>query len=176
MKKFRLLFSDFIATVKSRWRNHMPRFFRRVFWVCSLISGTSLAVNTAITMGGGYTHQWWQDIYPYLLGVPAGMAFVCKFTQQYHGKPVGYDEYKHTSHAGRTILDHDLDHLDGIPPECPPHHRREERPTVPPSESSSTPPSSIAATPSGETSTTPAAPLEEKEMFEIEPYDDSPNA
>lgn len=93
--------------VRRRWRNAMPRFFRIVFWICSLISGTALAANTAIVAGGGVTHEWWNDIYPYLIGIPAGMAFVCKFTQQYHGKPIDYDEYRKKSKSGGTILDQD---------------------------------------------------------------------
>ena len=79
-----------LKTLKSRWRNTMPRFFRNICWCCTLISGTALAVNTAITAGGGMTHEWWNDIYPYLLGIPAGMAFVAKFTQGYddNGNPI----------------------------------------------------------------------------------------
>ena len=80
----------FWNTLSSRWSNSMPKFFSRICWACSLISGTALAVNTAITAGGGTTHEWWNDIYPYLLGIPAGMAFVAKFTQNYdkNGNPV----------------------------------------------------------------------------------------
>lgn len=98
---------DFGNTLKHRWKNAMPKFFRVIFWVCSLISGTALAVNTAIIAGGGTTHEWWQDVYPYLIGVPAGIAFACKFTQQYHGKPVDYDEYRKIESEGRTVLDKD---------------------------------------------------------------------
>lgn len=72
-----------LETLKSRWHSTMPRFFRIICYCCTLISGTALAVNTAITAGGGVTHQWWNDIYPYLLGIPAGMAFVAKFTQDH---------------------------------------------------------------------------------------------
>lgn len=81
---------DFWKTLRSRWHNHMPKFFARICWICALISGTALAVNTAIMAGGGTTHEWWNDIYPYLLGVPAGMAFVAKFTQNYdkNGEPI----------------------------------------------------------------------------------------
>ena len=79
-----------ITTLRTRWRNHMPKFFRRLMWLCALISGTALAVNTAITSGGGVPHDWWTDIYPYLLGFPAGIAFACKFTQTYgkDGQPI----------------------------------------------------------------------------------------
>lgn len=96
-------------TLRSRWRNRMPKFFRIVFWVCSLVSGTALAVNTAIQAGGGVPHDWWTDIYPYLLGVPAGMAFAAKFTQSYgaDGKPLDYGDFHKGSSTGRTVLDMD---------------------------------------------------------------------
>lgn len=76
--------------MRQRWSNAMPKFFRIVCWVCALVSGTALAVNTAITAGGGVPHEWWTDIYPYLLGIPAGAAFVAKFTQNYdrNGNPI----------------------------------------------------------------------------------------
>lgn len=82
--------NEFWNTLKNRWENAMPKFFSRICWICALISGTALAVNTAILGGGGTAHEWWNDIYPYLLGVPAGMAFVAKFTQNYdsHGEPI----------------------------------------------------------------------------------------
>lgn len=111
MKKFRLACCNFAATLRRRWRNHMPVFFRRLFWICSLISGTALAVNTAIMAGGGTPHEWWQDIYPYLLGFPAGIAFAAKFTQQYQGKPIDYDKHRQAERNGRTILDSDIDTL-----------------------------------------------------------------
>ena len=81
---------DFWQTIHDRWRNAMPKFFSRICWVCALISGTALAANTAVQAGGGTTHEWWNELYPYLLGVPAGMAFVAKFTQNYdkNGEPI----------------------------------------------------------------------------------------
>lgn len=97
----------FGKTLEQRWMNTMPKFFKVIFWVCSLISGTALAINTAIVAGGGTTHEWWNEIYPYLLGIPAGMAFVCKFTQQYNGKPVDYEEHRKAEREGKTILDND---------------------------------------------------------------------
>lgn len=83
-----------LETLRNRWRNTMPRFFRIICWICSLISGAALAANTAITAGGGTAHEWWNDLYPYLLGIPAGMAFVAKFTQNYdkNGNPVKQEE------------------------------------------------------------------------------------
>ena len=63
-----------------RWQEKMPKFFRIMMWICALISGTALAVNTAILAAGAQPHEWWQDIFPYLIGVPAGGMFVCRFT------------------------------------------------------------------------------------------------
>ena len=101
-----------IATLKSRWRNAMPRFFRNICWTGTLISGTAITVNTAITAGGGTPHEWWSNAFPYLVGIPAGMAFVAKFTQQYSGQPIDYDKQRVAERTGTTILDRDIDTLD----------------------------------------------------------------
>lgn len=79
-----------LDVLRQRWTNAMPKFFRWVCYISAFVGGTALAVNTAIVSGGGTTHQWWDDIYPYLLGVPAGAAFVAKFTQNYDrsGNPI----------------------------------------------------------------------------------------
>ena len=100
---------SFWQVLSHRWKNTMPKFFRIVFWVCALVSGTALAVNTAIISAGGNPHEWWQDIYPMLIGFPAGMAFAAKFSQTYgkDGKPVDYDEYRKKEKEGKTVLDHD---------------------------------------------------------------------
>lgn len=79
-----------LNVLRQRWTNTMPKFFRWVCYISAFVGGTALAVNTAIVAGGGTTHEWWNDIYPYLLGVPAGAAFVAKFTQNYdrEGNPI----------------------------------------------------------------------------------------
>ena len=65
---------------KNRWKATMPKFFRRMMYLCALISGSSLAANTAIITAGTTPHEWWSNILPYLVGVPAGVMFACKFT------------------------------------------------------------------------------------------------
>ena len=84
----------FWKTLHSRWRNHMPVFFKRMMWLCGLISGTALAANEAMQVADIEPHQWWIDVRPYLIAVPAGAMFACKFTQTYgkDGKPVGKGE------------------------------------------------------------------------------------
>lgn len=68
------------SELKGRWVAKMPRFFRRIVIVCACIVGTAIGVNTMLTVANATPHQWWNDIYPYLVGVPTGMAIVCKLT------------------------------------------------------------------------------------------------
>lgn len=66
--------------LKNRWTEKMPAFFRRIMVVCVCIVGTAFGVNTMLNFAGATPHQWWTDIYPLLIGVPTGMAIVCKLT------------------------------------------------------------------------------------------------
>lgn len=77
-------------TLKNRWRNAMPQFFKRMMWICGLISGTALAINEALAAASIDPPEWWMDVRPYLIAVPAGAMFACKFTQNYdkQGNPV----------------------------------------------------------------------------------------
>lgn len=113
MKKFWQIIHD-------RWRNHMPKFFSRICWVCALISGTALAANTAVQAGGGTTHEWWNELYPYLLGVPAGMAFVAKFTQNYdkNGEPIRKDVRGQVPDSTKSRKDSARDLSPDIPNNC----------------------------------------------------------
>lgn len=63
-----------------RWQQKMPKFFRWMIYLCAFISGIALTVNTSIIAAGAQPHEWWSDIFPYLIGVPAGVMFTCKFT------------------------------------------------------------------------------------------------
>lgn len=81
---------DFWKEMKTRWQNAMPKFFKRMMWICGLISGTALAANEAMELAHIEPHQWWIDIRAYFIAVPAGAMFACKFTQNYDrdGNPV----------------------------------------------------------------------------------------
>ena len=81
---------DFWKELKTRWQNAMPKFFKRMMWICGLISGTALAAHESMALAGIQPHDWWIDIEPYLVAVPAGAMFACKFTQNYDrdGKPI----------------------------------------------------------------------------------------
>ena len=108
-KKMKRTWKGFWQTVNSRWHNSMPKFFKVIFKVCCVISGTAGAAHTAMTAYGIQPHEWWLDIVPYLIGIPAGAAFICKLTQTYgkDGKPIDYDDYRKKEREGKTILDRD---------------------------------------------------------------------
>ena len=72
--------------IVSRWRNTMPKFFKWVFGVAAFIGGLAIAINEGMIAAGAQPHEWWLDIYPYLVGTSAGAAFCAKFTQTYPDK------------------------------------------------------------------------------------------
>lgn len=79
-----------LNVLRQRWNNAMPKFFKRMMWICGLVSGTALAANEAMELAHIEPHQWWIDIRAYFIAVPAGAMFACKFTQNYDrdGNPV----------------------------------------------------------------------------------------
>ena len=68
------------SALKKRWLAKMPRFFKRMMIVCASIVCTAIGINTMLSVAGATPHAWWNDIYPLLIGVPTGMAIVCKLT------------------------------------------------------------------------------------------------
>jgi hypothetical protein len=85
-----------------RWHKKMPRFFRWMMYLCGLVVGTAVAVNTFFNSFGIQPHEWWTDILPYLTGVPFGMMFAAKFTCD-----GGFRDKSMGSLDGHTILDKD---------------------------------------------------------------------
>lgn len=63
-----------------RWRKKMPKFFRRVMWLCICIAGTATGVHVYFNHFGITPHEWWTDILPYVTGIPVGAAIACKLT------------------------------------------------------------------------------------------------
>ena len=63
-----------------RWKAESPELFKRLINICLFISGLSLSVHTAIITAGALEPVWFADIYPYLIGIPAGIAFTSKLT------------------------------------------------------------------------------------------------
>lgn len=101
------------SELKGRWTGKMPRFFRQLVVLCACVAGTAFGINTAMVTAGAMPHEWWNDIYPLLVGVPTGMAIVCKLTVAGGYKDIDPDRL--TSH--NNILDKDIDHMHGESPE-----------------------------------------------------------
>lgn len=76
--------------LKKRWKAKTPRIFKFIIKVALGVSGVSVAIHSALMAAGAGEPMWWQEIYPYLVGVPAGMAAVAKITQTYDkdGNPI----------------------------------------------------------------------------------------
>lgn len=79
--------------LKNRWVQKMPRFFRQLVILCMCIVVTAFSINTTLQMTGAVAHEWWTDIYPLLIGVPTGMAVVCKLTVAGGYKDIDADEF-----------------------------------------------------------------------------------
>ena len=100
------------SELKGRWVGKMPKFFRQLVILCACIVGTAFGVNTMLQMTGAVAHDWWNDIYPLLIGVPTGMAIVCKLTVAGGYKDIDPDRLT----RGNTILDKDIEHMNAEGP------------------------------------------------------------
>ena len=74
-----------INTLLDRWRSESPLILKRITNFCFAISGMAIAIHVAVSASGATEPEWWNTIYPYLVGIPAGMAFVSKLTKENKG-------------------------------------------------------------------------------------------
>ena len=72
-----------IKSLKNRWASKTPKFFKGIIKVGLSISGIAVAMHIAVIGAGATEPQWWIDIYPYLIAIPAGMAATAKLTTDY---------------------------------------------------------------------------------------------
>ena len=85
------------SELKRRWLAKMPRFFRRFMIVCAIVVATAIGINTMLIVAGATPHEWWTNIYPLLIGVPTGMAIVCKLTVAGGYKDIDPDKLLHNN-------------------------------------------------------------------------------
>lgn len=75
----------------TRFQADTPKIAKRVRNVCAFVSGLALAVMTALLAAQSQIPGWFNDIYPYCIGVPAAIAFLCQFAED-KKLPEGSDE------------------------------------------------------------------------------------
>mgnify|MGYP006870486420 FL=1 len=75
--------------IKNRWKSETPKFFKYIIKIGLSVSGVALAMHLAVIGAGAEEPQWWIDIYPYIIAIPAGMAATAKLTRDY-----GIDDQK----------------------------------------------------------------------------------
>lgn len=78
-----------IMEIKKRWKSETPKFFKGIVKIGLSVSGVALAMHLAVIGAGAGEPQWWIDIYPYIIAIPAGMAATAKLTRDY-----GIDDQK----------------------------------------------------------------------------------
>lgn len=74
---------EIFSTIRTRWKSQMPIFFKWVMIIGSGICAVSLAIHMSLQQCGARIPEWWEAVYPYLIGVGAGMMATAKFTQKH---------------------------------------------------------------------------------------------
>lgn len=61
----------------------MPVFFKWIMGIGTSVAAIALAIQMALDSGGATIPEWWVKVYPYLIGIGAGMTASAKFTQKH---------------------------------------------------------------------------------------------
>ena len=69
-----------LKEIRNRWKSETPKFFKNIVKIGLSISGIALAMHLAVLGAGAEEPQWWVDVYPYIIAIPAGMAATAKLT------------------------------------------------------------------------------------------------
>lgn len=59
-----------------------PKIAKRVRNIAAGISGCALAIMTALLAAQSPIPDWFNNIYPYLIGIPAAIAFISQFSSK----------------------------------------------------------------------------------------------
>ena len=70
------------SIISERWKAQIPIFFQWIMGIGTSVAAIALAIQMALTSGGATIPDWWETIYPYLIGIGAGMSATAKLTQK----------------------------------------------------------------------------------------------
>lgn len=73
---------NIIKRLWSNFKDDTPKIAKRVRNIAAGISGCALAVMTALLTAQSRIPDWFNTIYPYLIGVPAIIAFISQFSSK----------------------------------------------------------------------------------------------
>lgn len=68
--------------LSERFQADTPKIAGGVRNISVFISGAALAVMTALLTAQSPIPEWFNNVYPYLIGIPAAIAFACQFSEK----------------------------------------------------------------------------------------------
>ncbi len=71
-----------INKLLSKFKADTPKIAKRVRNIAAGISGCALAIMTALLAAQSNIPEWFNKIYPYLIGIPAAIAFISQFSSK----------------------------------------------------------------------------------------------
>lgn len=71
-----------IEKLWQRFQSDTPKIAKRVRNVSAFVSGCALAVMTALLAAQSSIPEWFNRVYPYLIGAPAAIAFISQFSSK----------------------------------------------------------------------------------------------
>lgn len=74
--------TSFFRRLSERFQADTPKMASRIRNVSAFISGVALAVMTALLAAQSSIPEWFNNVYPYLIGIPAAIAFACQFSEK----------------------------------------------------------------------------------------------
>jgi hypothetical protein len=69
-----------VEKLKAKWTAETPVISKWIINASVSVSGCSVALMGALIAASSRIPQWFDGAYPYLVGIPAVIAFVSKFT------------------------------------------------------------------------------------------------
>lgn len=73
---------EIINKLLSKFKADTPKIAKRVRNIAAGISGCALAIMTALLAAQSNIPEWFNKIYPYLIGIPAAIAFISQFSSK----------------------------------------------------------------------------------------------